>query len=73
MGNLLSFFKLVYNKRSEFLYTIFKGFFCKVVKPTPTLVLHVLCFDKTKKRKGKEIKIRKKEKKKERKKEKKEK
>ena len=37
----------------------FQGFFCKVVKPTPTLVLHVLCFNKTKKRK---IKIRKKEK-----------
>ena len=28
---------------------ISKGVFCKVVKPTPTLVLHVLCFDKTKK------------------------
>ena len=50
-----------------------KGFFCKVVKPTPTLVLHVLCFNK---KKRKETKIRKKEKerkkKKERKKEKKE-
>ena len=42
------------------LYNFQGFFFCKVVKPTPTLVLHVLCFNKTKKRK--EIKIRKKEK-----------
>ena len=39
-----------------------KVFFCKVVKPTPTLVLHVLCFNKKKRNKDK--KERKKEKKK---------